>query len=91
MGSNGKPLPFQAPSAAGAHIVGQPFTVVSLGVPMNMNLTCNCGGPETAVAIVNSVPAACPGCGKVYNAIFNPQNGQIQMSVGVPGKETIPA
>lgn len=84
-----KVSPFQAP--AGTPIVGQPFTVKTLGVPMNMTLTCNCGGPDTDVAIAMSVPAACPSCGKVYNALFNPQNGQIAMQVGVPAEKKVPS
>lgn len=39
---NGKaPVPFQAP--AGTPIVGQPVTPLSVGIPMVMTLTCNCG------------------------------------------------
>jgi hypothetical protein len=88
---NGKPLPFAAP--AGTPIVGQPFTVTTIGIPMNMGLTCNCGGDaeHTKVDIQMSVAATCQSCGKVYNAIFNPQNGQVQMSVGVPAVEKVPS
>lgn len=75
----------------GMPIVGQPFTVKTLGVPMNMSLTCNCGGADVDVVIIASVSAACPSCRKVYNAIFNPQNGQIQMQIGVPAAEQVPA
>lgn len=72
-------------------IVGQPFTVKSLGVPMNMQLTCNCGGADTEVAIVGSVSSACPSCRRVYNAIFNPQTGEINMQIGVPADEKEPS
>jgi hypothetical protein len=81
-GSNGNVAQFPQ---AGVPLVGQPFTVESIGVPMNMTLTCNCAiGDDRTVKIIGSVSAACAGCGKVYNALFNPQNGQIQMSVGLP-------
>jgi len=42
MSGNGKaPIPFQAP--AGTPIIGQAFTPLTVGVPMIMTLTCNCG------------------------------------------------
>jgi len=42
MSGNGKaPVPFQAP--AGTPIIGQAFTPITVGVPMMMTLTCNCG------------------------------------------------
>ena len=42
MSGNGKaPVPFQAP--AGTPIVGQAMTPLTVGVPMVMTLTCNCG------------------------------------------------
>ena len=81
----GSPIPFQVPT--GVKIVGQPFTVTGVAVPMNMTLTCNCGGAETTVTILGSVSAPCPSCGKVYNAIFNPTNNQIQMQIGVPAEK----
>jgi hypothetical protein len=86
----GGSIPFSK-QQSGVAIVGQPFTIVSVGVPMNVKLTCNCGGPDTEVLIVGSVAAACPSCRKLYNALFNPQNGQIQMSVGLPAPELIPS
>lgn len=78
---------FPTPPPAGGHILGQPFTVTHCGVPMNLTLTCNCGGEgDRTVNILMSAPATCPGCGKVYNALFNPTNNQIQMQVGMPEK-----
>jgi len=77
--------------ATGVPIVGQPFTLLTAGCPMNMTLTCNCGGPETAVAIVSSVAAACPSCRRVYNAMFNPTTGKVEMHVQVPTKELVPS
>lgn len=92
MGRNGKdPVPFQAP--AGTPLIGQPFSILSVGVPMNLTLTCNCGAVDARpVLTVNlSAPVACPHCQKVYNAFFNPQNGQIQMLVGLPEAEQVPS
>jgi hypothetical protein len=100
MNDNGTnaPLPFQAP--AGTPIVGQPFTILTVGVPMNLTLTCNCRASSPAegdaarrpvLVIALSVPVACPHCGKTYNALFNPQNMQIQMQVGLPATEQVPS
>ncbi len=42
MSHNGNaPVPFQAP--AGTPLIGQVFTPLTVGVPMVMTLTCNCG------------------------------------------------
>jgi hypothetical protein len=92
MSGNGKaPIAFPAP--AGTPLVGQPFTILSVGVPINMTLTCNCGvdADRPVLTILLSAPVACPRCGKQYNALFNPQNGQIQMQVGLPGTDQVPA
>lgn len=81
---NGKLKHFQAP--AGTQLVGQPLTVLSVGVPINMTLTCNCGEVEgrPVLTILQSTPVTCPRCGMTYGALFNPQNMQIQMQVGRP-------
>jgi len=90
-GNNKAPVPFQAP--AGTPLVGQPFTILSVGVPMNLTLTCNCGtaADRPVLVIALSVAVACPHCGKIYNALFNPQNMQIQMQVGLPPAEQVPS
>lgn len=75
-------IPF--PSNNNVPVIGQPFTLVSVRVPMDAQLTCNCGGADTTVTILASVAAACPGCKKVYNALFNPTNGRIEMQIGMP-------
>lgn len=86
MSSNGsKPLQFKAP--VGVPVIGQPFTIVSIGVPVNAVLRCNCGGDDATVTILGSVGAACPSCRKVYSVLFNPTNGQLQVHVGVPSAE----
>ncbi len=96
MSANGKtPIPFQAP--AGTPLVGQPFTLLTLGVPMNMTLTCNCVRRDDAVGdrpvltILLSAPATCPDCGKQYNAVFNPQNMQVAMQIGLPKTDEVPS
>ena len=64
MNGNGHaPVPFQAP--AGTPIVGQPFTLLSVGVPMNLTLTCNCpqlddSTPRPVLTIALSTAVACP-------------------------------
>ena len=67
-----------------AHIVGQPFTIESLGVPCNARLRCNCGGADVAVVIVGSVSAACPSCHRVYNCAFNPMQNKVEFQIAVP-------
>lgn len=65
-------------------VVGQPFTLVSVSCPMNAVLHCNCGGAETDVAIVGSVGAACPTCGRMFNLAFNPTTMKVECVIGVP-------
>jgi hypothetical protein len=92
MSGNGKaPVPFQAP--AGTPILGQPFTIRTVGVPINMTLTCNCrdAADRPVLTVLLSAPVACPSCGKQYSAFFNPQNGQIQMVIGLPGTAQVPS
>jgi len=75
------PLPF--PHAA-VPVVGQPFTIASIYCPINATLACNCGGDDTTVTIVMSVPAACPSCGKTYSAAFNPVTAKIELKINAP-------
>jgi len=92
MSSNGKPpIPFQAP--AGTPLIGQPFSILTVGVPMNMTLTCNCGAAdERPVLVVQmSAFAVCPTCRKQYSAFFNPQTGQTHMVINAPADEGVPA
>lgn len=94
-GSNGHKGPSgAAAAAAGGTLVGQPFTILTVGVPMNMTLTCNCeagrdAGERPVLAIVLSAGVVCPSCRKQYGAFFNPQNGQIQMSIVAPSAEQL--
>lgn len=80
--------PFQSPKPSPVPIIGQPFTIRKLGIPVNVELTCNCGGGHT-LAIVNSTAVTCPACRHMYNAHFNPQTGQIEMAIGQPAEELI--
>lgn len=68
------------------HLVGQPFSIHTLMVPVSAVLTCNCGGPadDTKVEITLSVAAACKSCGRQYNAAFNPQKNAVEFSIAVP-------
>jgi hypothetical protein len=76
-------------------IVGQPFTLTAIYLPVNATVRCNCacavGGVDTVVQILLSVPAACPSCRRIYNAFFNPQTGQVQFQVSVPQAEQVPS
>lgn len=74
-----------------APIVGQPFTLEAIGVPCNAKLRCNCGGADVAVIIMNSVPASCPSCRRVYNAAFNPLQSKVEFSIAVPQPEQVPS
>jgi hypothetical protein len=76
-------VPF--PQTNGAHLVGQPFTISNLSIPVNALLHCNCmcasGAAPAAIPIIASAPAQCPNCLKTYGVTFNPQNGQLQVAV----------
>ncbi len=90
MGNNNgqnKPIPF--PMTARTPIVGQPFTLSSVWMPVHAILTCNCGGSDTKVSIVGSVAGQCQSCKKTYNAAFNPTNGKIEMQIGTPTAEQV--
>lgn len=65
-------------------IVGQPFTLEAISVPCNAQLRCNCGGEHVTVDIKQSVAAACPSCGKSYNALFNPTTNSVEFRIAVP-------
>jgi hypothetical protein len=86
---NAKVKPFPS---AGVPVLGQPFTITGMSVPMNVQLTCNCETSDRAVlTIVMSQPVTCPQCGKVYSAVFNPQTGGVQMQVGLPKGQEVPS
>jgi len=72
-------------------ILGQPFTIVALSVPVNAQVRCNCGGAETDVAILLSVPAACPSCRKVYYVAINPATQQVEVAMSLPEETKVPS
>jgi len=85
MSDNGQkpPLAFQR----SVPLVGQPFTVLAFSIPVNVTLTCHCA--EQALQIVGGQPATCPQCGKVYQAAYNPQTGQLNVQIGIPQTEQV--
>lgn len=76
-------VPFKAPAPApaGAHILGQPFTLSNISIPVNATLTCNCAQPPSVLAIAAGAAVKCPVCQKTYAVVFNPQNGQIMVAM----------
>ena len=87
---NGDPIPFAPP--ANTPIVGQPFTLRSILIPVTASLTCNCGlGDDTTITIVSSAGATCPGCGRVWNVAFNPTTNKLEFSMALPGIEQVPS
>lgn len=82
-------VPFQKPNS-NVPIVGQPFTLMELIVPVHVTLRCNCGGDDTIVKVLNSQPAPCPSCGTVYAPAFQ-VNGQLQMAMGKPDAVQVPS
>jgi hypothetical protein len=71
-----------ASNPAGVPILGQPFTLAHLTLPVNGLLTCNCVVPGVPLHILASAPVTCPGCQKTYLVAFNPQNGQLTVAMG---------
>jgi signal peptide peptidase SppA len=76
------PIPFRTPPPQGGHVLGQPFTITDLSIPVNCMFTCNCGDPalRTALTIVASAPVMCPQCHKAYGVAFNPANNQVMVA-----------
>jgi len=89
MSTNGKIAPFAAP--ANTPIVGQPFTFVTMLIPVTATLTCHCGGADTAVTIVLSVAGVCPSCHKTYNVGLNPTTMKLEIAMGVPDADKDPS
>ncbi len=72
------------PTPAGVPIIGQPFTLANLSIPVNAQLTCNCREGGGTLTIVASAPVRCPSCLRVYTVLFNPANGQLQVLTMAP-------
>lgn len=81
-------VPFAAPPAGG-HIIGQPFTISDLAIPVTCLFTCNCQPPAQRVAmkIIASAPVTCEACQKTYAVAFNPANNQIMVMAAVPDEK----
>lgn len=72
---------FGAPQEGG-HLLGQPITVRTLGLPVNVTFTCNCQGEAaTELTISNSIPVVCPHCERTFSAFWNPQKGQLKFNI----------
>lgn len=76
-----KTSPFSGKMPTGGHVIGQPFTLGNITMPISGTLTCNCAVPFSELAIQNSAPVKCPCCQKTYIVAFNPQNGQIVVAM----------
>jgi hypothetical protein len=77
------PLQFPSAPPAGGHILNQPFTLSNLSIPVNVTFACNCAQPPSEMQVINSAPVTCLACAKTYIVAFNPQNGQITVSLAV--------
>lgn len=82
--------PIQFPN--GGHILGQPFSLANMAIPVNAILSCNClcsgGGAPTALQVIASAPVQCPNCQKVYIIALNvPPNSQLSVAMSDPSKE----
>lgn len=80
-----------AAQPANVPIIGQPITVLGVGVPMNMDLKCNCQSDNEVLQVRNSAPVQCVNCNKTYNALYNPSTNKVDMHVTLPQKQEIPA
>lgn len=78
---NGKLKHFAAP--ASTPIIGQPFTFLTLLIPVSATLACHCGGADTTVTIALSTPGVCPSCRKTYNVGLNPSTMQLEIAMSV--------
>jgi len=76
--------PFPGAPPTGGHIIGQPFSVSNLSIPVSALFTCNCVPGNAPVAVVNSAPVTCPACTKTYVLGLNPQTGQLMVGMTEP-------
>lgn len=89
------PVPFRPPNNTppppqGGPLVGQPFRIDNLSVPVNASFTCTCDPTNVAMPIVMSAPVHCEKCQKTYVVAINPLNGQLLVSVTIPDDQ-VPA
>ncbi len=59
------------------HLLGQPFTIEQVSVPVNAILTCHCAPSSPPMAVHAGGPVRCPVCQQVYTVAMHPQTGQI--------------
>lgn len=88
--------PFPVPAPQGGHLLGQPFTIANLAIPVNATIACNClcasGGAPTVLQVLASAPVQCPSCQKVYVIALNvPPNSQLSVAMSDPSKEQVPS
>lgn len=76
---NGK-LKAVAVPQGGVPMIGQPFTVKAVGIPVNVAFTCHCpgGDPEAVLEILLSEDVTCPACGTVYTAVYDVATKTVQ-------------
>lgn len=67
--------PFQA--APGAHILGQPFTVTKINVPVTCEVTCNCVPGNTPIPVTLGTLFTCPACGHTFQTGAIPKDMQV--------------
>jgi hypothetical protein len=87
-GSNLSKFPNQAP---GVPIIGQPLTIRMIKCPVDATFTCNCVPGGTELSIVASQPVTCPLCQKQFAMAFNPTTNGLEIAIGTPSKELVPA
>lgn len=75
----------------GARLVGQPFSISRVSLPVTMTLHCNCSATPTTIEIVNSAAATCPTCQIEYTATFNPLVGKLDIQAVRPAKDEVPS
>jgi hypothetical protein len=78
-------IPFPAPN--GGFILGQPFTVSNVSIPISAIICCNCAVPPSQLQIVASAPVVCPACQKTYTVALDPKNGQLTVAIAVPDQK----
>jgi hypothetical protein len=86
-----KTSPFSGKMPTGGHVIGQPFTLTNLSMPVNATLTCNCAVPFSEMTVVSSAPVTCPACQQTYIVVFNPQSGQIVVAKAQVEEPKVPS
>ena len=74
--------------AVSVPMIGQPLQLLRVRVKADADIRCACGGE---VSVVDSVAVACPGCGKLINAGFNPLTAKLECMITTPEPEGVPS